>query len=113
MEKAKLFIDEDVHDGLAKALRESGIDAVNAKETGRKGFSDKDQLSFAVSQGRAVVSFNIADYEKLAVECFHSNMEHFGIIVSPQRSLKETLHRLRQLLENQSSRDIKNQLFYL
>lgn len=113
MEKVKLFIDEDVQEGLAKALRESGMDAVNAKETGRKGFSDKDQLSFAVSQGRAVVSFNIADYEKLAVDYFNSNMEHFGIIVSPQRSLRETLRRLRRLLENNSPEDIRNQLFYL
>ena len=36
MAAVSLFIDEDVHEGLAAALRRQGIDAVNAHECGRK-----------------------------------------------------------------------------
>ena len=32
-----LFLDEDVHEDLAAALRRKGLDAVNAHECGRKG----------------------------------------------------------------------------
>jgi len=36
MAKPKIFIDEDVHDGLAAALRREGFDAINAREAGRR-----------------------------------------------------------------------------
>jgi predicted nuclease of predicted toxin-antitoxin system len=49
MAKPKIFIDEDVHDGLGDALRREGFDAITAREAGRKQFSDAEQLEFAIS----------------------------------------------------------------
>jgi hypothetical protein len=43
------FLDEDVHEGLAAALRRKGIDTVNAHECGRKAAKAAEQLAFAVS----------------------------------------------------------------
>jgi len=83
MARAKLFIDEDVHDGLAEALRRERFDALNAREAGRKGLPDSEQLEFAISQGRAILSFNLVDYEASAEEYFIEGKEHCGIIVSP------------------------------
>jgi len=113
VEKPKLFIDEDVHDKLAHVLRSYGIDAISARESGRKGLSDREQLSYAISQKRAIFSFNITDYEKLAVELFHSKKEHFGIILSPQRGFTDTLQRLLKLLQNVNVNEIKNQVRYI
>ncbi len=113
MAAVAFFIDEDVHEGLAAALRRKGIDAVNAHECGRKEAKDDEQLAFAVSQRRALVTFNLADFEALADAYFWQSKQHFGIIVSPQRSLRETLRRLVSLAERFTREALLNQLLYL
>jgi len=47
--KFELFLDEDVHSGLAHALRKRGYDAIHAQKMNRKGLSDsemKNHLEF-------------------------------------------------------------------
>jgi predicted nuclease of predicted toxin-antitoxin system len=113
MAAVAFFIDEDVHEGLAAALRRKGIDAVNAHECGRKEAKDAEQLAFAVSQQRALMTFNLADFEALAETYFWQGKQHFGIIVSPQRSLRETLRRLVSLTEKFTHEALLNQFMYL
>ena len=113
MAKPKIYIDEDVHDGLAAALRQEDFDALSAREAGRKQLSDSQQLEFAISQGRAIVSFNLADYEALAEQYFLEGKDHYGIVVSPRRNFRETLQRLLKLLRETEDTDIKNQIRYL
>jgi predicted nuclease of predicted toxin-antitoxin system len=113
MAAVSLFIDEDVHAGLAAALRRQGIDAVNAHECGRKEAKDSEQLAFAVAQQRAFMTFNLADFEELASQYFWQNKQHFGIIVSPQRTLRETLRRLVTLTKRFNRESLVNQLIYL
>ena len=86
---------------------------MNARECGRKGAKDAEQLAFAVSQQRALMTFNIADFEALADEYFWRGKPHFGIIVSPQRSLRETLRRLLVLTSKFTRESLANQLVYL
>jgi predicted nuclease of predicted toxin-antitoxin system len=107
------FLDEDIHEGLAAALRRKGIDAVSARECGRQEAKDDEQLTFAASQQRALVTFNLVDFEVLADVYFGQDKEHFGIIVSPQRSLRETLRRLVSLTERFTRESLLNQLVYL
>ena len=107
------FLDEDVHEGLAAALRRKGIDAVNAHECGRKEAKDAEQLAFAVSQQRAFVTFNVADFAALAEEYFWQGEPHFGIIVSPQRSLREMLRRLIAVTNKFTRESLASQLIYL
>ena len=113
MAAVTLFIDEDVHEGLAAALRRKGIDAVNAHECERKEAKDAEQLAFAVSQQRALMTFNLADFEALADEYFWQGKHHFSILVSPQRSLRETLRRLIVLTSKFTRESLANQLIYL
>jgi predicted nuclease of predicted toxin-antitoxin system len=113
MAAVTFFIDEDVHEGLAAALRRQGIDAMNAHECGRKEAKDAEQLAFAVSQQRALMTFNITDFEALADEYFWQGKAHCGIIVSPQRSLRETLRRLIALTAKFTGESLANQLIYL
>src|SRR2546428_13698866 len=109
MAAVTLFIDEDVHEGLAAALRRRDIDAVNARECGRKGAKDAEQLAFAVSQQRALLTFNIADFEVLADEYFWRGKPPFGTIVSPPQSLRATLRRLLVLTSKVSREYLANQ----
>jgi predicted nuclease of predicted toxin-antitoxin system len=60
--RARLFLDEDIHFGLAATLRKRGYDVVHAQESGRKGRSDREQLEYAVDDGRCLVSFNVKDF---------------------------------------------------
>jgi len=60
--KIELFLDEDVHSGLAHALRKRGYDAIHAQELDRKGRSDSDQLLFAIHQERCLFTFNVKDF---------------------------------------------------
>ena len=95
------------------SLRKKGIDAVNTHECGRKEAKDSEQLAFAVSQQRGVVTFNVADFEALADEYFWQSRDHFGIIVSPQRSFGEMLRRLVALTGRFTRKTLTNQLVYL
>jgi len=80
--KIQLFLDEDVHSGLADALRKRGYDVIHAQELDRKGRSDLDQLFFAIEQERCFFTFNVKDFAILHNEQVKAQKEHWGIIYS-------------------------------
>jgi len=79
--KIELFLDEDVHSGLAHALRKRGYDAIHAKELDRKGRSDSDQLLFATQQERCLFTFNVKDFVILHNQHAKSQREHWGYFI--------------------------------
>jgi predicted nuclease of predicted toxin-antitoxin system len=108
-----LYLDEDVHLKLARELRRRGVDAISAGETGMREQSDDAQLAFAVSQGRAIVTFNVGDYVKLHARYLKSAVSHYGVIVSPQYTIGETLRRVLKLVNTLSAEEMRNRLEYL
>jgi predicted nuclease of predicted toxin-antitoxin system len=70
----RFYLDENMHGGLAPGLRARGIDAVSAREVGRLGLPDPDQLAFATSEGRVLVTY---DQDYLALHA--SGVSHTGI----------------------------------
>ncbi|MBK8553286.1 MAG: DUF5615 family PIN-like protein [Ignavibacteria bacterium] len=58
----KILLDEDIQLQLAFSLRRRGIDAIHIQEINRKGKTDEEQLNFALSQQRCLVSFNVKDF---------------------------------------------------
>ena len=111
--KLKLLLDEDVHSGLALALRKRGYDVVHAQELDRKGRSDYEQIAFAIQQERCIFSFNVKDFVILHNEFMETQQEHFGIIVSKQLPFRETMSRLLQLIQRFSEKTMKNRLEFL
>jgi len=111
--KTKLFLDEDVHSGLALALRKRGYDVVHAQELDRKGRSDYEQVAFAIQQERCIFSFNVKDFVILHNEFMKTQQEHFGIILSKQLPFKDTMSKLLQLLHRFPDETIKNRLEFL
>lgn len=111
-----LYLDEDVTQELALVLRERGYDVISAIEAGLLGYSDDKQLEYAISQGRAVLTYNSTDYADLATEGFESRREHPGIIISQQFSKRRFGELLRQVLKllNSLTRDeMRNQVVNL
>ncbi|MFZ3208313.1 MAG: DUF5615 family PIN-like protein [Geobacteraceae bacterium] len=109
----RFFLDEDVHAELGHALRSRGFDVIHAQELNRKGRSDKEQLEYAVQDGRCFFSFNVKDFVKLHNQYVMDNMEHWGIIVSKQLPLGETLKRLLRLANAFPRDSIRNRIEFL
>ena len=109
----RLYIDEDVHESIAPALRRRGYDVLSVRETDRRGLSDAEQLAYAVAEGRTLFSFDAADYMALHLEYVSQDQEHAGIVVSKQIPISETVHRLLILLDQVSADEIRNQLRWL
>jgi len=111
--KIKLLIDEDVHLMLADALRKRGYDVVHVQEIDRKGLSDADQLRLAVSHKRCLFSFNVKDFVILHNQYVIENREHWGIFVSKQLPVAESLHKILYKLGTFSQETVKNRLEFL
>jgi len=111
--KIELFLDEDVHSGLAHALRKRGYDVIHAQELDRKGRSDSDQLLFAIQQERCLFTFNVKDFVILHNQYAKSQQEHWGIIVSKQLPFRESMSRLLRLLQRTAKETMKNHLEFL
>ena len=45
----RLYLDEDVPETIAMALRLRGYDVITVKEVSKKGFTDLEQIQYAAS----------------------------------------------------------------
>ncbi|MDI6839445.1 MAG: DUF5615 family PIN-like protein [bacterium] len=108
-----LYLDEDVHKRVAISLRLKGYDVVSAYELQKWGLDDEEQLEFAISQKKAIFTFNVRHFIKLHLKYTKTNKRHYGIIVSKQLSLSETVVKLSNFLFKKTREDIINQLFWL
>ena len=111
--KVKLFLDEDVHVALAIALRKRGYDVIHAQELQGKGKSDDEQLSYAIKGKRCLFSFNVKDFVLLHNKYAQNRWNHYGVILSKQLTVGDTMRRLLKILQIFSQESIKNRLEFL
>jgi hypothetical protein len=111
--KLKLFLDEDIHTGLSHALQQRGFDVVHTQDLKRKEKSDSDQLAFAVQEERCLITFNVRDFVNLHNQYAGQSQEHWGIIVSRQMPIGETLRRLLKKVGLATRADFKNRIDFL
>jgi hypothetical protein len=109
----ELYLDEDVSVLVAQLLRSHGFDVLAALEAGHLGKSDEEQLAYAVSQSRALVSHNRSDFEALAQQYFAAERTHYGIILAVRRSPYEIMRRLLVIINNLTADEIQDQLLYI
>jgi len=109
----RLYLDEMIPVVLALILRQYGHDVLAAKEVNMFGKSDEDQLIFAVSKKKAIISFNIKDFVLLHQSWLSERKKHFGIIVSPEIRISKLIHLCLKLLGRTESKDLINQLRFL
>jgi predicted nuclease of predicted toxin-antitoxin system len=77
----KLLLDEDLSPEIAKRLRASGVDAISVHEIGRRGLPDREQLEFAATDNRCIVTRNRNDFILLTREFFDRGKPHRGVLV--------------------------------
>jgi len=104
----KLYTDADVHGKLAELIRQRGFDAVSAYEVGNERLDDSEQLAYAFSQGRAVLTCNISHFASLFDEYWQGGREHYGIVVSEQLPIGEMLRRALNLLNSVTADEMRN-----
>lgn len=109
----RLYLDEDVHKRVAAALRMRQFDVVSAHELQRQGLTDEQQIAYASTAGRAIVTYNSSDFARLHVAWLTTGRTHAGIIISSQVSISETVRRLLYLLNRVTAEEMFNQLQWL
>jgi predicted nuclease of predicted toxin-antitoxin system len=67
MEQIEFYLDEHIHSAVAEGLRRRGVNVLTVQAAGRTGMSDREQLAFALSEGRVMVTMD-SDFPKLTVE---------------------------------------------
>jgi hypothetical protein len=80
------------------------------------GKSDEEQLEYATSQGRCLLSFNVRDFTVLAQRWAQAGRPHAGIVVTNQvsrRAFGQLLGRVLHLLTTNSADDVKDLLRFL
>jgi len=91
-EPIRYYMDQHYPGPVTEGLRRRGIDVLTAQEAKRCGLPDADQLRFATTEQRVMVSF---DPDYLALH--QSGATHAGIVWCPQQ--KYGIGMLVQLLE--------------
>jgi len=83
---------------------------VSCHEVGNLRLSDPEQLAYATSESRCIVTANGRDFEVLAAERFAAGDPHTGIAVVPgnwRRSdfarIAQAMHRLAEMHGDQST----------
>jgi hypothetical protein len=100
----KLLLDEQISGKVAERLRERDCDVIAvAAETALRGLSDPDVFEIAQAQGRAVVTYNRADFEAINLEYAEARREHNGlVIVHPIRFPSRDFARLAKALKGRA-----------
>lgn len=78
----RLLLDEMYPALLAVALRAAGIDASTVAEVGLAGRPDHDVLAAAAADGYAVLTENVADFNRLAGEHLTAGGHHRGVLIA-------------------------------
>ena len=92
-----LYLDENIA-GLAVLLKKDGFDVLTAFEAGMANarITDPHQLTYATEQGRALVTFDVSDFEPLSRQWAEAGRHHAGIILcSSHLTFPELVKRIR------------------
>jgi hypothetical protein len=103
-------MDQHVPGPASRGLARRGVDVLTAHEANRCGLPDPEQLAFATSEGRVMVTFD-PDFQVL----HESGLEHAGIAWCPERKygIGELIQALLLLHRVLDCGDMRNHLEYL
>jgi len=109
----KLYLNENLSPRLAAQQRNHGLDVISSQECGMLAASDSDQLAYAVSEHRAIVTFNIHDFADLHAQYSADGYEHWGMIFSTEEQIGVLLQRLLRFSYSVPAAEMKNQTRWL
>jgi len=98
----KLLLDEQISGKVAERLRGRGHDVTaTTDDPSLRGLSDPDLFEVAQEHGRALATYNRADFEPIIRRYAEMNREHHGlVIVHPMRFPSWEFPRLAAAIES-------------
>jgi hypothetical protein len=94
---------------VAEGLRRRGVDCLTVQEAGRSGLSDPDQLAFARTEGRVLVTMD-SDFLVLTSR----GVSHAGIAyANPNRSIGDLITASMLLFEILTPAEMTNHVEFL
>ena len=113
MPPPELYLNEHLSPRLAEQLRQHGFDVTSTLESKMGEADDDEQLAHAVSEQRAIVTFNHKDFAVRHERYVAEGKEHWGIVLSTEESVDILRRRLLRLLNTLSAEELKNQIRWL
>lgn len=108
------YFDENITVDLAPILAKEQFDVLTAHDAGMLGKSDLEQLQYAVSCERAIVTHDRDDFVELYKDWLEKNRKHFGIIILIRRTtLKDMAQHLLDLLNAETADEMENGLRFV
>jgi hypothetical protein len=98
---------------IAQLLRARGFVVVTTQEAGQLRNNDTEQLAYAISQHKTLLTHNRVDFEALARTYFAAGQAHDGIIVAVRRPPWEIARRLLRILNSVTAEEMQNQVRYI
>ena len=101
----KFYMDEHVHPGITKALRQRGLNVLTAQQVGNLDVDDDEHLQFAASNGRVIFTQD---------EDFLRETNHNGIAYAHQRTpMRHIIEGLSLIAEVMTEEEMKNHIEFL
>lgn len=107
------YLDEDVNVLVADILKARGFVATTTRDEGQLQNTDAQQLAYAVSQQKTILTHNRGDFEALAQAYFATGQTHYGIIIAIRRPPYELVRRLLLILNHVTATEIQDQVRYI
>jgi hypothetical protein len=98
---------------VAALVRAHGFIASTTREEGQLHNNDTEQLAYAVSQHKTILTHNRTDFEALSHTYLAAGQKHYGIICAVRRRPQEIAQRLLRILNHVTADEIQNQVRYI
>jgi predicted nuclease of predicted toxin-antitoxin system len=95
----KYYLDEDLSPKIAEILRREGVDAESAHKAGMLQVRDLEQLEYASTGKRCMVTRNRNDFIRLTVQFFNENRPHHGVLIVPYSYPGDRFNRIAKALK--------------
>jgi len=107
MTTIKLYADEHIRKQIISALKNKGIDIISTDDAKNKGKADFNQLKFAASNKRAMLTRD-SDYTHI------KHFEHYGIFFIPKKKPdREIVSKIMEFLDVLNEDDVKGSVVYI
>lgn len=108
--KIKFHLDENVSNAIAEGLRRRKIDVTTTPQSGLMGFSDVEQIKFAIAQPRVIFT---QDDDFLTLH--QTAIFHLGIVYCHQRkrTIGEIINSLTLIWEWIEPEDMKGKIEFI
>lgn len=86
---------------------------LSSRDAGTLGKTDDEQMLYAVSLRRAIVTHNRVDFEIQHGKFLKQGLKHYGLIIAKRRRDAEVVAKLLALLDAVTGEEMENQLRYI